>query len=53
MTKEHCTQEQYESLWREVDKKTRNGCTVIKVDKAALRNLLMDHARLIDRPRAA
>lgn len=53
MTKEHCTQTQYEALWREVSKKSRGGNKLAKVDKDALRNLLMDHSQLIDKPRTS
>lgn len=42
---EHCTQAQFESLHRAIDK-TRSTSTTVRVDKQALINLLIDHSQL-------
>ena len=45
---ERCTQDQFENLHESLDK-VKSTSTTVKVSKDALRNLLMDHAMLIDR----
>ncbi len=45
MTKDKCTQEQFEAVHAAVDS-TRKGSQFVKVPREALVNLLLDHTRL-------